>query len=120
MQLHLLVQNLLYDIGQTGIPFDNVDADLVRQPLQWQPWDIGRFMLCFGPVSSLFDLACFALMYRLVHSRIGYICMSLQQNEELASSIGVNIAALISWPGSASRDWVWCPWSICWRRSRSA
>lgn len=36
----------------------------------------------------------FAAMYRLVNSRIGHICMSLQQNEELASSIGVNIAAL--------------------------
>jgi branched-chain amino acid transport system permease protein len=37
---------------------------------------------------------CFAGMYRLVHSRIGHLCMSLQQNEELASSIGVNIAYL--------------------------
>lgn len=39
-------------------------------------------------------LACFAAMYRLVHSRIGRLCQSLQQNEELASSIGVNIAML--------------------------
>jgi branched-chain amino acid transport system permease protein len=37
---------------------------------------------------------CFAGMYRLVNSRIGHICKSLQQNEELASSIGVNIAYL--------------------------
>ena len=36
----------------------------------------------------------FAGVYRLVHSRIGQLCLSLQQNEELASSIGVNIAAL--------------------------
>jgi len=38
--------------------------------------------------------ACFALMHRLVNSRIGHICMSLQQNEELASSIGINIAQI--------------------------
>ena len=37
---------------------------------------------------------CFAGLYRLVHSRIGQLCQSLQQNEELASSIGVNIAWL--------------------------
>jgi len=37
---------------------------------------------------------CFAGLYRLVHSRIGQLCLSLQQNEELASSIGVNIAVL--------------------------
>jgi branched-chain amino acid transport system permease protein len=37
---------------------------------------------------------CFAALYRLVHSRIGRLCLSLQQNEELASSIGVNVASL--------------------------
>jgi branched-chain amino acid transport system permease protein len=37
---------------------------------------------------------CFAGLYRLAHSRIGQLCMSLQQNEELASSIGVNVAFL--------------------------
>ena len=37
---------------------------------------------------------CFAGLYRLVHSRIGRLCLSLQQNEELASSIGVNVACL--------------------------
>jgi branched-chain amino acid transport system permease protein len=50
--------------------------------------------IAFYYLSAGLMIACFALMYRLVHSRIGHICMSLQQNEELASSIGVNIAAL--------------------------
>ena len=50
LPLQLLVQNLLYDIGQTGIPFDNVDPELVARPLQWNPADIGRFMLFFGPI----------------------------------------------------------------------
>jgi Mg2+-importing ATPase len=63
LPLHLLVQNLLYDLSQIGIPFDRVDADLVAVPLKWNPGDIGRFMLCFGPVSSVFDLATFALMW---------------------------------------------------------
>jgi Mg2+-importing ATPase len=63
LPLQLLVQNLLYDIGQTGIPFDNVDAELVTQPLKWNPADIGRFMLFFGPISSLFDIITFAVMW---------------------------------------------------------
>ena len=63
LPLHLLVQNLMYDLSQTGIPFDHVDAELVREPLRWNPGDIGRFMLFFGPISSLFDLATFALMW---------------------------------------------------------
>jgi Mg2+-importing ATPase len=63
LPLQLLVQNLLYDIAQTGIPFDNVDPELVARPLKWNPADIGRFMLYFGPISSLFDIATFAVMW---------------------------------------------------------
>jgi Mg2+-importing ATPase len=63
LPLQLLVQNLLYDIGQTGIPFDNVDPELVTKPLKWNPGDIGRFMLFFGPISSLFDIITFAVMW---------------------------------------------------------
>ena len=63
LPLQLLTQNLLYDIAQTGIPFDNVDAELVSKPLKWNPGDIGRFMIFFGPISSVFDLATFALMW---------------------------------------------------------
>lgn len=50
--------------------------------------------IAFYYLSALLMILCFAGMYRLVHSRIGHICMSLQQNEELASSIGINISAL--------------------------
>lgn len=50
--------------------------------------------VAFYFLSVVLMTLCFAGMYRLVHSRIGHICMSLQQNEELASSIGINIAAL--------------------------
>ena len=63
LPLQLLVQNLLYDIGQTGIPFDNVDPELVTRPLKWNPADIGRFMLFFGPISSLFDIITFGVMW---------------------------------------------------------
>ncbi|WP_082549257.1 magnesium-translocating P-type ATPase [Rhizobacter sp. Root404] len=63
LPLQLLTQNLLYDIAQTGIPFDHVDPELVDKPIAWDPRGIGRFMLFFGPVSSLFDLATFALMW---------------------------------------------------------
>ncbi|MDL2336398.1 MAG: magnesium-translocating P-type ATPase [Pseudomonadota bacterium] len=65
LPLQLLVQNLLYDIAQTGIPFDNVDTELVSRPLKWNPADIGRFMVYFGPISSVFDVATFIVMWRV-------------------------------------------------------
>ncbi len=70
LPLQLLVQNLLYDVSQTGIPFDNVDAELVAKPLKWNPADIGRFMLFFGPISSIFDIAAFAVMWWVFDANI--------------------------------------------------
>ncbi|MGH8444493.1 MAG: magnesium-translocating P-type ATPase, partial [Solimonas sp.] len=63
LPLHLLVQNLLYDVSQSVIPFDNVDDEFLRQPQRWNPADIGRFMVCFGPISSIFDITTYALMW---------------------------------------------------------
>ncbi len=63
LPLQLLVQNLLYDISQAAIPFDHVDPELVQQPQRWRADDIGRFMIVFGPVSSVFDICTFVLMW---------------------------------------------------------
>ena len=63
LPLQLLVQNLLYDISQIAIPFDNVDKELTQTPQRWNPDDIGRFMVFFGPVSSVFDIATYCLMW---------------------------------------------------------
>ena len=63
LPLHLLVQNLLYDISQITIPFDNVDKEFLEKPQRWDPKEIGRFMIFFGPISSIFDIATFALLW---------------------------------------------------------
>ena len=63
LPMHLLVQNLLYDISQAAIPFDNVDEELLERPQRWQPGDIGRFMVYFGPISSVFDITTYAMMW---------------------------------------------------------
>lgn len=63
LPMHLLVQNLLYDISQIAIPFDNVDDELLKKPQRWQPGDVGRFMVFFGPISSVFDITTYAMMW---------------------------------------------------------
>jgi len=63
LPLHLLVQNLLYDVSQISIPFDNVDKEFLEKPQRWNPGEIGRFMVFFGPISSIFDITTFALMW---------------------------------------------------------
>ncbi|KQV45105.1 magnesium-translocating P-type ATPase [Massilia sp. Root335] len=63
LPIHLLVQNLLYDVSQIAIPFDHVDDEMLRAPQRWQPADIGRFMVFFGPISSVFDIVTFVMMW---------------------------------------------------------
>ncbi|MGE5385711.1 MAG: magnesium-translocating P-type ATPase [Betaproteobacteria bacterium] len=63
LPMHLLVQNLLYDISQVGIPFDNVDAEFLQSPQRWNPDELGRFMIFFGPISSIFDITTYLLMW---------------------------------------------------------
>jgi Mg2+-importing ATPase len=63
LPLQLLVQNLLYDISQIAIPFDNVDPEMLVKPQRWNPDDLSRFMIWFGPLSSLFDIVTFVLLW---------------------------------------------------------
>jgi len=63
LPLQILVQNLLYDLSQLAIPFDRMDEEYLRQPRKWDAGDIGRFMVWIGPVSSVFDITTFWLMW---------------------------------------------------------
>ncbi len=61
--IQILLNNLLYDFSQTGIPTDNVDPELVNKPLKWNIDNIKKFMIFIGPMSSIFDYATFGLMW---------------------------------------------------------
>jgi Mg2+-importing ATPase len=60
--VQVLVNNLLYDVSQAGIPLDNVDAEYLAKPRKWDIKSIRRFMVFIGPISSIFDYATFFLM----------------------------------------------------------
>jgi Mg2+-importing ATPase len=63
LPIQILVQNLLYDISQTAIPFDNVDKDYMERPRKWEIGSLARFMIFIGPISSIFDYATFGVMW---------------------------------------------------------
>ena len=65
LPIHLLVLNLLYDISQIAIPFDNVDGEFIKKPQKWDPVDLRRFMIFFGPISSIFDILTFLLLWNI-------------------------------------------------------
>ncbi|MFS8082197.1 MAG: magnesium-translocating P-type ATPase [Ginsengibacter sp.] len=63
LPIQILVNNLLYDISQTSIPWDSMDKEYLEQPKKWNAGGIAKFMMFIGPISSIFDYATFALMW---------------------------------------------------------
>jgi Mg2+-importing ATPase len=61
----ILLNNFLYDVSEMTIPTDNVDEELLRRPAHWDMSFIRRFMLFFGPISSVYDFLTFAVMIGL-------------------------------------------------------
>jgi P-type Mg2+ transporter len=78
----ILLNNLLYDSSQLAIPTDRVDEEQLRAPSHWNVFFIRRFMVIFGPISSLFDFLTFGLMLGVLHAgavqfRTGWFVESL-------------------------------------------
>jgi Mg2+-importing ATPase len=66
----ILLNNLLYDAGQLAIPTDRVDEEQLDRPSHWDIGFIRRFMMVFGPLSSIFDFATFWVMLHLFHAGV--------------------------------------------------
>ena len=63
LPVHILTQNLLCDFSQIGIPFDSMDEEFLISPRKWETKSISRFMLLMGPLSSVFDILCFVVLW---------------------------------------------------------
>lgn len=68
--IQVLVNNLLYDFSQTGIPLDNVDQEYLDKPRRWNIRSIQKFMVFIGPISSIFDYATFFVMLYFFNTRV--------------------------------------------------
>ena len=63
LSMQLLVQNLIYDVAQLAIPWDNVDREEIEKPVTWNMKNLLNFTFLIGPVSSIFDILTFILLY---------------------------------------------------------
>lgn len=66
LSVHVLILNLIYDITCSTLPFDNVDEELLKEPTKFDAKSIRRFMLIFGPISSLFDITTFLVLFYII------------------------------------------------------
>jgi Mg2+-importing ATPase len=64
----ILLNNLVYDSSQLAIPTDEVDPEVVARPARWDVGFIRKFMIFFGPISSVFDFVTFGIMLCVFHA----------------------------------------------------
>lgn len=64
--VQLLLLNLIYDLTCTAVPWDNVDDEAIARPRRWDTTSVRRFMVAFGPLSSVFDILTFAGLFWVV------------------------------------------------------
>lgn len=90
--IQLLVQSLIYDIGQLSLPMDNVDDDYVRKPRKWSIKSIKNFMIIMGPTSAIFDLIIFATLWFIFGIREAAIFQTIWFSYGIISNlIGLHI-----------------------------
>ena len=65
LPLHILVQNILNDFAQLGMPFDHVEDEYIRLPKKWDINGIKKFMIYFGLLSTVLDVLCFLVMWHI-------------------------------------------------------
>src|SRR5262249_52014631 len=70
LPLQILVQNLLFDLSQLSVAFDHTDADTQRRPRTSRPADRPGFILCFGAINTLADLATFAALRHTLGNQV--------------------------------------------------
>ena len=63
LPIHILVQNILNDFAQLGMPFDHVEDESIRMPKKWNIPGIKKFMVIFGLLSTVLDVLCFLVLW---------------------------------------------------------
>jgi len=66
LPIQLLFLNLIYDISCISLPWDNVDKEYLYHPKKWNAKSITRFMVWFGPTSSIFDIMTYVVLYLII------------------------------------------------------
>ena len=90
--IQLLVEGLLYDFGQMTLPFDDVDAEIVRKPKKLDIKSLKHFMLFMGPVSSIFDLIVFASLWFIFGVREAALFQTIWFSYSIVSNlVGMHI-----------------------------
>ena len=108
--IQLLVEGLLYDLGQLTIPLDNVDKESLKNPKKLDIKSLKRFMLFMGPISSLFDMVVFASLWYIFKVRDVAHFQSIWFTYSIVSNlIGMHIirTAKIPFLQSNASKWVY-------------
>ncbi|SET40749.1 magnesium-translocating P-type ATPase [Thorsellia anophelis] len=95
LAIHLLIQNLIYDISQMVLPWDKMDKEFLKTPRKWNAPNIRRFMLWLGPTSSVFDISTYILMWTVFGAGAAYALHGGTAGQDIMNS-GWFVVGLVS------------------------
>ena len=88
LPIQLLFLGLIYEISSMSIPWDNMDKEYLYTPKKWEAAGIQKFMIWFGPTSSIFDVTTFLIMFLFVAPNLAggsYQSLGAEQQEVFVS-----------------------------------
>lgn len=94
--VHLIVLNLVYDLSCIALPFDNVDREFLKRPHIWSANSITRFMAWIGPISSVFDVLTYLVLYFIIVPRLTGGAIKLALNRQRSLSLFSKLGGLLS------------------------
>lgn len=102
----ILLNNFLYDMSQLSIPLDKVDAEFLKKPKKFDIAFLRSFMMIFGPISSIFDIATFYILFSVWHLpqalfQAGWFMESIASQTLVVMSIRSRTFFMKSRPGLA-------------------
>ena len=84
LPIQIVIQNLIYDFSQLAIPWDNVDEHIIAHPVRWNIGGIVRYMVCLGPLSSIFDVSSMTMLFLNLISVLYYLLRNWQPQQKIS------------------------------------
>jgi Mg2+-importing ATPase len=112
LPLQILVQNLLFDLSQLSLAFDHNDRAALAQPRTFDTRDLSRFVVCFGSINALADLATFLVLRHTLAGQSGPAAQVLFHTGWFVENLLTQLLAVHLLRSGSTRPWSWAAWPV--------
>jgi Mg2+-importing ATPase len=112
LPLQILVQNLLFDLSQLSLAFDRTDPAAGARPRSFRASDLTRFVVCFGTLNALADVATFLVLRHTLSGQTGPALQALFHTGWFVENLLTQLLAVHLLRSRTTRAWTWAAWPV--------